>query len=196
MHSRSALSFFKISFLFLLEALQLTKSKFMIRRSFTTPVPGLTVSDVNFNFSCFVHNRRFHFLQVWCPTVFVSVGHCPINFWVSRTLCPVRRTKNVRRCLVFKQAVPKRPFHSTLSLGTLLMVLSGRSTRSTLRDLMVLRFFPALSLHTIHASNSLNRVGPFLPSLSMLCRQAGALSTKVNMFCMCAVSGIEGEGRK
>ena len=31
----------------------------------------------------------------------------------------------------------------TLSLGTLLMVFSGRNTLSTLRDLMVLRFFPA-----------------------------------------------------
>ena len=32
---------------------------------------------------------------------------------------------------------------STLSLGTLLMVLSGRRTRSTLSDFIVLKFLPA-----------------------------------------------------
>ena len=50
----------------------------------------------------------------------------------------------------------KTPQLVTFSLGTLLMVLSGRSTRSTLRDLMVLRFFPALSLHTGHSGNPLS----------------------------------------
>ena len=53
-----------------------TKSKFtMIRSYFTAAVPGLIVSDVNFNFSCFVHNNRFCFLQVWCSTAFASSGH-------------------------------------------------------------------------------------------------------------------------
>ena len=36
---------------------------------------GLIVRDVNFNFSCFVHNHEFCFLQVWCPAVFASSGH-------------------------------------------------------------------------------------------------------------------------
>ena len=47
----------------------------MIRSHFTTTVPGLTVSDVNLNFSSIVHKRKFVFLQVWCPTVFESPGH-------------------------------------------------------------------------------------------------------------------------
>ena len=34
-------------------------------------------------------------------------------------------------------------FLVTLSFGTLFMVLSGRNTLRTLRDLMVLRFLPA-----------------------------------------------------
>ena len=53
-----------------------TQSQFMIRSNFTAAVPGLTVSDLNFNFSCFVHNHGSCFLRVWCPTVFASSGHC------------------------------------------------------------------------------------------------------------------------
>ena len=30
---------------------------------------------MNFNFSCFVHNHRLCFLQVWCPTVSALLGH-------------------------------------------------------------------------------------------------------------------------
>ena len=36
-------------------------------------VPGLIVSNVNCNFSCFVHNHGFCFLQVWCFAVFASL---------------------------------------------------------------------------------------------------------------------------
>ena len=52
----------------------------MIRSCFTATVPGLIVtlslfvSDVNFNFYFFLHNRGFCFLQVWCPTGFASLG--------------------------------------------------------------------------------------------------------------------------
>jgi len=44
--------------------------------------------------------------------------------------------------------------NTALSFGTLLIVLRGRNTRSTLRDLIVLRFFPAepLSLKNIAAN--------------------------------------------
>ena len=52
-----------------------TETRFMIRNHSTAAVPGLTVSDVNFNFSCIVYNNGFRFLQVWCPTVFASSGH-------------------------------------------------------------------------------------------------------------------------
>ena len=38
-------------------------------------VQGLIVSDMNLNFSCFVHNNRFCFLQVWCTIVFALLGH-------------------------------------------------------------------------------------------------------------------------
>ena len=64
-HSQSALCF--AGFIW-------TESRFMIRNHSTAAVPGLTVSDVNFNISCLVHNR-FRFLQVWCPTDFASSGH-------------------------------------------------------------------------------------------------------------------------
>ena len=47
----------------------------MVRSHFPAAVPGLIVSYVKFNFSCFVHNHRFCFLQVWCPTVFASSEH-------------------------------------------------------------------------------------------------------------------------
>ena len=52
-----------------------TESKFMIRSHFTAGVPGLSVSDVNFNF-CSQSQIFSFFLQVWCPAVFASLGHC------------------------------------------------------------------------------------------------------------------------
>ena len=47
----------------------------MVRSHFMAAVLGLIVSDKNFNFSCFVHNHRFCFLQVSCLTVFALSGH-------------------------------------------------------------------------------------------------------------------------
>ena len=59
----------------------------MIRSHSAAAVSGIIVSDVNFNFSCFVHNSGFCFLQVWCPTVFVSSGHhVLLNFGIQDTL--------------------------------------------------------------------------------------------------------------
>ena len=46
----------------------------MVSSHITAPIQGLIVSDVNFNFSCFVHHHVFCFLQVWCPAVFASLG--------------------------------------------------------------------------------------------------------------------------
>ena len=54
---------------------------------------GLIFSDVNFNFSYFVHSRGFCFLQVWCPTVLASSGQHVLL--ISRRLCPIRGSKNV-----------------------------------------------------------------------------------------------------
>ena len=60
---------------------RLTESKIMIRSHFTATVPGLIVSDVNFNFSCFVHNYVvvvFFFLGgvVFCKSgVPLFLGH-------------------------------------------------------------------------------------------------------------------------
>ena len=71
----------------------------MIRNHSPAVVPGLIVSDVNFNFSCFVHNHGFCFLQVWCPTVFASSGHrVLLNFGLQDTLwvCPITCSKNVQ----------------------------------------------------------------------------------------------------
>ena len=58
----------KSTMLFLCRLYSLTKSKFMIRSHLTA-----TVSDVDF--SPFVHNHGFCFLQAWCPSVFVLLGH-------------------------------------------------------------------------------------------------------------------------
>ena len=70
-------------------------------------VPGLIVSDVNFNISHFVHNNRFCFLQVWCP-VFASSGHpVPLNFGLKNTLsywmlkkCATLQEEQVENALV------------------------------------------------------------------------------------------------
>ena len=59
----------------------------MIRNHTTAAVPCLIFSDVNFNFFlCFVHNNRFCFLQVWCPTVFTSGHHVLLNFSLQDTV--------------------------------------------------------------------------------------------------------------
>ena len=59
----------------------------MIRSHQMAAVPGLTVSDVNFNFSCLVHNHGFCFLKVWCPTVYASSGHSVLlTFGLQDTL--------------------------------------------------------------------------------------------------------------
>ena len=52
-----------------------------------TAVSGLIISDVNFNFSCFIHNHIYCFLQVWCPVVFASSGQCILlKFGLQDTL--------------------------------------------------------------------------------------------------------------
>ena len=76
-----------------------TESRFTIRNHSTVAVPGLIVSDGNFNISHFVHNR-FCFLQVWCPTVFASSGHpVPLNFGLKNTLsyCMLKKMCNTAR---------------------------------------------------------------------------------------------------
>ena len=68
----------------------------MIRSYFTAAVPGLIISDVNFNFSCFVLNHGFCFLQVWCPAVFASSGHCVLLKWNSGHFVIQGDKKNVQ----------------------------------------------------------------------------------------------------
>ena len=46
----------------------------MIRNHCVAAVSGLIINDVNINFSCFVHNHGFCFLQVWSPVVTASSG--------------------------------------------------------------------------------------------------------------------------
>ena len=59
----------------------------MIRSHFTAAVPGLFVSDVSFNFCCFVHTQGFCFLQVFCPIVFAPLGHfAQLKFVLQDTL--------------------------------------------------------------------------------------------------------------
>ena len=59
----------------------------MIRHHSAADVPGLFVSDVNFSFSCFVHNDGFCFLQVGWPTVFASPSPCvPLTFGLQDAL--------------------------------------------------------------------------------------------------------------
>ena len=46
------------------------------------------------NFSCFVHNHGLCFLQVWCPTVFASLGHRVLwTFGLKDTLSKKDPTK-------------------------------------------------------------------------------------------------------
>ena len=58
----------------------------MMRGHFTAVVSGPIVNDMNFNFSCFVHNPALCFLQVWCPTVFASSGQSVLLNLVCSTL--------------------------------------------------------------------------------------------------------------
>ena len=59
----------------------------MVRNHSAAAVLGLSLSDVNFNISCFVHNNGFCFLQVWCPAVFASSGHLVLsNVGLQNTL--------------------------------------------------------------------------------------------------------------
>ena len=51
----------------------------MIRSHLRAAVPGLIVSDVNFNFSCFDHNYGFCLLQVYCFCIIKTP--CPIKIW-------------------------------------------------------------------------------------------------------------------
>ena len=59
-----------------------TKNRLMIRNHSTLTVPGLLVADVNFSFSCFVHNGFCfcNWVQVWCSAVCVIRTRC-IDFW-------------------------------------------------------------------------------------------------------------------
>ena len=68
-----------------------TKSRFMIRNHFTAAVSGLIVSDVNLNFSCFVHNvQRILFsasLVSLCFCIIRTLFECVLsNFGLQDTL--------------------------------------------------------------------------------------------------------------
>ena len=100
----------KRSMLFLCRLYSWTESKFTIRGYFAKAVPGLIVSDVNFSFSWFVHNHGFCFLQVWCPTVFVSSGRRVLfkfgpqdnlSYKVLKKMCNTDRMACGMNCLVF-----------------------------------------------------------------------------------------------
>ena len=78
----------------------------MIRNHSTAAVPGLSVSDVNFNFTCFVHNYGFCFLQF---LVLQFLHHQDsVSFWnlSSRTFCPIRCSKNVQHWHAFSAPSP------------------------------------------------------------------------------------------
>ena len=81
--------------LFLCKLYSWTESKVMIGSHFTAAVSGLIVCDVNFNCSCFVQNHRFCFLQVRCPTVFASSGHCGLLKFGLQDTSPY---KVIRKC--------------------------------------------------------------------------------------------------
>ena len=85
MHGQSSSCF--LLYLFFVGLIAEPKSKFMVRSHFTAAVPGLIASDVNFNFSCFVHNHGFCLLQVRCRTAFASSGyHVLLKFGLQDTL--------------------------------------------------------------------------------------------------------------
>ena len=107
-----------------------TESRFMIRNHSTAAIPGLTVKDVNFNFSCFVHNR-FCFLQVWCPTVFASSGHlCPVNFWFPGHFVLFSAQKTVQQCsqVYFQQLCADLLLPQWGAVDTEIVVPSGENT--------------------------------------------------------------------
>jgi len=63
-----------------------------------------------------------------------------------------------------------------LSFGTLLMVLRGRSTRSTLNDFMVLRFFPASLFLHITSPQSYTMPVPVCITVVLLCVSTARLN--------------------
>ena len=65
----------KPTILFLYRLTSRTESKFMIRSHFMGAVSRLIVSNVDLNFSCFIHNIGFCFVQVWCPGVLLFLRH-------------------------------------------------------------------------------------------------------------------------
>ena len=75
-----------------------TESNFMIRNHSTAAVQGLIISDVNFYFSCFVHNHRSCFLPVWCPIVFASLGHHVLLKSDPQDTLSQKMLKNVQCC--------------------------------------------------------------------------------------------------
>ena len=63
-------------------------------------VSGLTVSDLNFNFSYFVHNHGRCFLQVWRLTIFASSGFGVLSkFGLQYTLS---YEKVLKKCATLK----------------------------------------------------------------------------------------------
>ena len=85
--------------LFLCRLCSWIKCNFIIKSHFTAAIPGLIVSELNFNFSCYVHNHGFCFLQDWRPTVPASSGHHVLLKLVSITLCPIRWKKMCKTAL-------------------------------------------------------------------------------------------------
>ena len=63
-----------------------TESRFMIRNHSTAVVPGLIVSDVNFNFSCFIHNNGFVFCKSGVLLLLHHRDTVSCSILVSRTL--------------------------------------------------------------------------------------------------------------
>ena len=88
----------------------------MIRNHTKAAIPGLTVKDVNFDFSCFVHNNGILFSASpvsYC--FFVSSGqHVPLNFGLQDTLS----YEVLKKCATLGLYHPSRSAH--ISGGNLL----------------------------------------------------------------------------
>ena len=98
--------------LFLRRLYSWTESKFMIRSHVAAAVPGLTDSDVNFNFSCSVHSYGFCFLQVWCPAIFPSWGHrVLLKFCLQDTLSYKVMEKCAPLCQRMRAAAEEQHVH-------------------------------------------------------------------------------------
>ena len=83
----------------------------MVRNHSTAAVLGLIVSDINFNFLCFVHSTGFCFLQVWCPSVFCNIRTlCPITFWSpgNIVLLGVQNMCNIANCINMILSIPQQ----------------------------------------------------------------------------------------